>query len=681
MKKIVLLIVLCCVATLSQAQTYNYEQGVKAYQEADYEQALDYFSREIKDDPKSYMAYYYRSAIYQVQENYARALGDINNAIKYTPPKEKKVLVGELRMRADIYVKIENYEAALESYAGAVKLAPQDPDVYIGRAQIYFDLEQYDKAETDYKQALKIDESMEVAWAGLGRNYVNQEKYGEAEQTLNKLILLAPGYTAGYKFRAQLNYALERYNAAIDDAFRAFELDETDKGNRFLFIMYANKNLTLAVAKINARITAQPENGVWYFLRAQLNESRSMYSAAIIDYNKVMELSDLSHKPDLMSYRAKCYTNSGMYDKAISDYNEIITADSSGAYMFACRADNYRLKGDYQRAILDFTKAIEVDPEQSWFYYRRGWSYEFLNDFQKALSDYNDAIAVDPDYLYTYLNRGRLYEEHLKDPVRAKEDYTRILAMDTTADAQGNCRQYALFHLGRSKEAVEWLNKILQNHPNDGNYYDAACLYSLMNNTGEALANLEIAFTKGYRDFVHMGVDEDLNNIKNLPDFKALVQKWQKLADEEERKEEPALKDTGDTQEETVTIPMTPKGSGVYEVSCKVNDLRLNFIFDTGASDISISRTEAQFMLKNGYLNTTDIGGTQNYMDANGDIEVGTKITLRKVELGGLILKNVSASVINNKNAPLLFGQSALSKYGKIVIDNQKNTLTITRTK
>lgn len=681
MKKTVVLIVLVCTVVLGYAQTYNFEQGVKAYQEADYEQALDYFSREIKDDPKSYMAYYYRSAVYQVQENYARALSDINNAIKYTPPKEKKVLAGELRMRADIYVKTENYEAALESYASALKLVPQDPDVYIGRAQIYFDLEQYDKAEADYQQALKIDESFVLGWAGLGRNYLFAKKYDQADKILNKLILLAPDYSGGYLFRGQLNYLLERYNAAIEDVFKAFLLDGSNKNTRTIFIYYAQKNITLAMAKINARITAEPENGVWYFLRAQLNEGRYMYSSAIPDYNKVIELSDLSHKTDLLAYRAKCYTNAGLYDKAISDYNEIIASDSGNAYSFAYLAENRRLKGDYQGAILDFTKAIEVNPEQSWFYYGRGWTYEFVNDFQKALSDYNDAIAVDPDYLYAYLNRGRLYEEHLKDTAKAKEDYLKILALDTTADEQVNCRHFALFHLGRSKEAVEWLNKILQNHPNDGNYYDAACLYSLMNNTGQALANLEIAFTKGYRDFVHMGVDEDLNNIKNLPDFKALVQKWQKLADEEERKEEPALKDTGDTQEETVTIPMTPKGSGVYEVSCKVNDLRLNFIFDTGASDISISRTEAQFMLKNGYLNTTDIGGTQNYMDANGDIEVGTKVILRKVELGGLILKNVSASVINNKNAPLLFGQSALSKYGKIVIDNQKNTLTITRTK
>ena len=123
---------------------------------------------------------------------------------------------------------------------------------------------------------------------------------------------------------------------------------------------------------------------------------------------------------------------------------------------------------------------------------------------------------------------------------------------------------------------------------------------------------------------------------------------------------------------------MKVSGSGTYEVPCKINELGLNLIFDTGASDITISKTEAEFMLKNGYLSKNDVTGTESYMIANGDIEIGTTIVFRKVEFGGLILKNVKASVIENKNAPLLFGQSALGKYGKITIDNENKVITIT---
>lgn len=125
-----------------------------------------------------------------------------------------------------------------------------------------------------------------------------------------------------------------------------------------------------------------------------------------------------------------------------------------------------------------------------------------------------------------------------------------------------------------------------------------------------------------------------------------------------------------------VTIQMKREG-GVSIVPCKVNGLNLKFIFDTGAGDVSISMTEATFMLKNDYLSAADIVGKANYLDANGNISVGVKIILRELEIGGLKLYNVKASVVNNMKAPLLLGQSAISKLGVVQLDLNANTLTI----
>lgn len=142
-------------------------------------------------------------------------------------------------------------------------------------------------------------------------------------------------------------------------------------------------------------------------------------------------------------------------------------------------------------------------------------------------------------------------------------------------------------------------------------------------------------------------------------------------------------KDINSTQSNTQTdknngiIICMNKENGMYIVPCTVNGLKLNFIFDTGASDVSISEAEAIFMLKNNYLTTNDILGKQYYSDANGDISEGTKIILRKIEFNGMTLYDVEASVVYNMRAPLLLGQSAISKLGKIQIDPEKNTLTV----
>ncbi len=678
MRKSLFLYLALFTALISNAQSYNFEQGVKAYNDKDLDKALDYFGREIKDNPKSTMSFYYRAVIYSYQDQNAAALSDINNTIKYCSAKDKDVLTGAHVIRGDIYLKIENYNKALENYAIALKLSPDDPEIYCDRAQIYFDLKEFDKSESDYRKALKIDESYVVAWAGLGRNYLTLKNYGEAEKILNQLIKLSPEYSEGYRFRAEVYYEQKKYEEAIDDMFELFLLDESNTRNLNLFIAYSEKNYPLAFSKVNAQISSSPKKYIWYYVRAQLYEGKNNFNAAITDYTKVMELSDIGFRANLLSYRGKCYSNLGMYELSIADFSEAISIDSSNAYLYGRMGDAKRLLGDYLGSIKDFTKAVELEPRESWFYYRRGWTKEFVKDFEGALADYNESISIDKKYVYTYLNRGRLYESQLKNPSKAKEDYLSILSLDTIVSEQGNCRQYALFHLGRNDEAIAWLNQILSQYPIDGNYYDATCLYSLMNKPDEAIASLKIAFQKGYRDFVHLSIDDDVDNIRNLPEFKSLVQEWKNTFEESLKvttEEKPTeLKKSS----ETVSIQMKSKGSGVYEIPCKINDLGLNLIFDTGASDISISQTEVQFMLKNGYLNSEDILGTQKYMDANGDVEIGTKVLFRKVDFGGLILKNINASVVHNKDAPLLFGQSALSKYGKIIIDNEKKIITIT---
>lgn len=122
------------------------------------------------------------------------------------------------------------------------------------------------------------------------------------------------------------------------------------------------------------------------------------------------------------------------------------------------------------------------------------------------------------------------------------------------------------------------------------------------------------------------------------------------------------------------TIKMEKKG-GVYVVPCKVNGVDLKFIFDTGAGDVSISLTEALFMIKNGYLSENDIIGTEYYRIANGEINEGTKILLKQIQFAGLYLYNVEASIVHNLDAPLLLGQSAISKLGKIQLDGDELTI------
>lgn len=120
-----------------------------------------------------------------------------------------------------------------------------------------------------------------------------------------------------------------------------------------------------------------------------------------------------------------------------------------------------------------------------------------------------------------------------------------------------------------------------------------------------------------------------------------------------------------------IVIDMERQGD-LFAIPCKVNGLPMKLLFDTGASGVSISLTEALFMYKNGYLSDEDIGGTIYSQIANGDIVENTEITIREIEIGGLKITNIKAMVSSTMSAPLLLGQSVIQRLGPIQLDGNK---------
>lgn len=190
----------------------------------------------------------------------------------------------------------------------------------------------------------------------------------------------------------------------------------------------------------------------------------------------------------------------------------------------------------------------------------------------------------------------------------------------------------------------------------------------------KSIGYLRKALETGFRRLAHIKQDRDLNNIRNEKGYIDLLNEF------EEKHRQEISSDSSEAEsfkEATEEIPFTKEGD-MCKVKCAVNGLPLHFIFDTGASNVSLSSVEATFMVKNGYLSASDVVGKQHFLTASGEVTEGTIINLREVKFGNLHLDNIKASVVRNQSAPLLLGQSVLSRLGKIEIDNEKRNLKIT---
>ena len=127
----------------------------------------------------------------------------------------------------------------------------------------------------------------------------------------------------------------------------------------------------------------------------------------------------------------------------------------------------------------------------------------------------------------------------------------------------------------------------------------------------------------------------------------------------------------------SASIPLRQR-SGVFEVPATLNsEIKAYFVVDSGAADVTISQSLTKLLAKNESLAASDIVGNKSYVMANGEVSVGTVVTIRQLELGDVKLSNVQAVVIEGKDTPLLLGQSVLSRLGHWSINHAKNTLDI----
>ena len=682
MKNYLLIILLLCAGAYNgygqkQPSDYHLQKAIDLMQNnGDEKEVMECLDQQLQETPDNADARVVRATLYLKQKKYGNALSDMNLAIKYY---KKGGIFPKYTIywgRARAYYDMEDFDKALADYDTAYKLVLKDKkgttdihDILYERAQIYYDLKDYANADADYRQMLKHDEADQVAMIGLIRNMIARKEYDAALELVNKCEKYDTDYDETYRFRMQIYDKTGEVDKAIDDAIAYHEKSENPSSE--LTNPIFKKHLSYALAKVTSKINSVSDNGSWKMLRVTIYELGHDYANAIKAYDDLEK--EYGTSRNIYYYRADCYNEIGDTERAVVDMTKFIElGDGKDYFAIVRRADYYREGGKYEEAIADFTKGIELEPVDAYAYYKRGWCYELTGDDDSAMKDYNAGIDVDKSYPYIFLMRGELYLKR-GEKEKANADFEEIIRQDTVAES-GSCRQYALHLLGRNTEALEWMEKVIAaDSTGNGVYYDKSCLLARMGQLDESVTALRKAFKNGYRSFAHIEHDDDMDAIRELPEFKHLI---------EEYKAKPIRIEADDEQAEdkieTISeIQMKKMHSGLYEIPCTINELPLKFFFDTGASTVTISSVEANFMLKNGYLKSDDIKGKEYYSVATGEIHEGTTIRLREIKIGDAILRNVDASVVHNQQAPLLLGQTVLERFGTVTIDNINSKLII----
>ena len=660
---------------IKRPESYNYQRGLEAMQEEKLQEALDFFNKDLKENPKNGYSYSWIAMLRGQNEEYGRALTAADLAIKYIPKKDAEYVIFAYTTRAGVYLHLGDTIKAMNDYALAIKAKPDESDLYEKRAQIYFEQESFELAAADYRKMIELNPGDVMGYMGLGRNANEQKKWEEAIKQFDYVTKLSNDYSSGYSFRAESYIGLEKWNEATDDIVSALSL-EWDRKAMYLATSLKEPAFTMLVSKMKIQSIKSPNEARWPYVMATMYQQNKQYKKAIESYE---EANKRNASPVILRWISQCYSEMGLYDKALNSINQALNMDSTDLVNLERKANILYEMGNAKSAIDVYSQVLNTQPEYAFGYYRRGWFKELSGDFDGAVEDLSMCVVLDPEESYAFETRGDIYMKQGKKDL-AEADFRKVIEIENTPDKY-NCIHYAYQGLGQYDKAIETMDTIIaRNEDRAGSYYDAACLYARMDRKQKALEYLEKSLELGYRRFAHIAKDQDMDPIRDLDEFKALINKYKQAEDSSNTTSSGNI-DTSVVDTSYVTeIPFT-KESGVCKVKCKINGLPLHFVFDTGASDVTLSMVEATFMMKNDYLSGNDVIGSQRYMDANGDVNVGTIINLKEVSFGEQSLNNVRASVVRNQKAPLLLGQSVLGRLGKIEIDNSKQVLRITHSK
>lgn len=537
MKRLLLSLVALLTFGLGFAQT-SLDYATDALNNDDYAAVINYTTDYLNSHPKDATSYAMRSLAYASREQYSNAFVDADKAIKFWNKKCRYDLATIYGLRAFIHEQVEEYDKALADYNMAVKKDKKNPKAYYNRARYYYKTANYAASEADYRKAHQLKPEDSDYTLELARSLWLQDKNAEAAVLLDELMLYHPRLMEAKRIRARIFREANDYQSFID--LYAEYLD-SEQENVDIFLHTAENAYAYLLKTITTYIrNASNEDNryFWLGLRVRTYIDKELYSEALADIASMQSIranqqgipTDSVKDPYIFLLKADCYEKTYDYSEAAKCYSGLIALypnDDYTYYYYYHRATCYAGSGEYTQAEADFAKVIENDMEYAVTSYAyRGSMREEQHKYDAALEDYNKALMLDETFSYIYMMRGRLYLKNKQDTVSAMRDFDRVRQLE--GDALSNALMFTCVFTGDAQQAMHMCQRMLNDNPKAVTYYNAACLYSLLNMPQEAISYLRTAMEKGYCNIHGIEHDPDLDNIRQTPEYNELMAQYRR---------------------------------------------------------------------------------------------------------------------------------------------------------
>lgn len=279
-----------------------------------------------------------------------------------------------------------------------------------------------------------------------------------------------------------------------------------------------------AIKLLEQSLLLEPNAPYTYFFLARRHHRKGDLEKARINFDKYVDL--IPNSAWAYNNRGWVYNDLKLYAEAVTNFKKAIELNPEFEAAYNNVGTALIMLKNFEEAITYYKKAITLRPGNPIFYNNLGNAYSEIKNYDEAVINISKAIELKPDYAAAYVNLGRAYL-YLDKYDSAVNNYRKAIALRPDNMVALKNLGVAYAYLKNYDEAIACYKKGISLQPDCADcYYALSGLYSLQNDTTNALLQLDQALQKKYNNLKKIESDPNINSIRLLAGFKALLDKY-----------------------------------------------------------------------------------------------------------------------------------------------------------
>jgi len=327
---------------------------------------------------------------------------------------------------------------AEENYNNAVKLSPNNLFYSYTLAFVYYQMKQISKAKEKIKNILAINPDNINALTLKARIATDENDVVQAEEILRKVLAKNPKDDYALYIRSQVYKKLSWWEKAIESINLAMKYnpDSVEYMSEAVLDNISAGNYSDAET-LCLKILEKDSKYIFAYIKlTEIYVNQKRYSDALENIDKTLELDVNTDTAYIM--KAKIYKENELFDQAIEYANRAISLapDKNEYYIFI--ADLYYLTKKFSDAEKYYKEAVMYDPTSVYAKYRAALCSQKNGDYKEAAAYYSMASRLSPsstDISFDYadcLCRSKEYKAALQVLKKAlefsdSEEKTRLI--------------------------------------------------------------------------------------------------------------------------------------------------------------------------------------------------------------------------------------------------------------